>query len=342
MSAACSDVLASLRASPVLLLITLLCAAVVLVNGWTDAPNAIATAVSTGALPFRRAAALAAVCNLFGAAAATVGGAAVAETLYSIADFGGDSRRALCALCAALTGIAVWGVLAWRFGVPTSESHALVAGVSGAALAMPGGVANLNCEAWSRVGLGLLLALGLGLLLGRWWARLLSRRQRSAAFCRRGQIAGAAAMALLHGAQDGQKFMGVFLLGVTLAGDGRGGDVFFVPLWPAVFCAALMALGTLAGGRRIIDTVGRDMTSLTPQTGLAADLGAACTLVLCTLPGLPVSTTHAKTAAILGAGGEQGGIRWRVVRSICLTWLLTFPGCGALAFFLTRLFLFSG
>ena len=140
-------------------------------------------------------------------------------------------------------------------------------------------------------------------------------------------------MALLHGAQDGQKFMGVFLLGVTLAGDGRGGDVFFVPLWPAVFCAALMALGTLAGGRRIIDTVGRDMTSLTPQTGLAADLGAACALVLCTLPGLPVSTTHAKTAAILGAGGGQGGIRWRVVRSICLTWLLTFPGCGALAFF---------
>ena len=331
---------AAMGENPVLMLIAGLTAAVVLVNGWTDAPNAIAGAVATGALSFRRAAALAAVCNLAGTLLAAIGSAPVAETLYTIASFGGDSRLALCALCAALTGIVAWGVLAWRFGVPTSESHALVAGVSGAALAMPGGAANLHAGAWGRVGLGLLLSVGLGLALGRWWSRRMRGWRRSPAFFRRGQMAGAAAMALLHGAQDGQKFIGIFLLGTALAAGGRAEGRISIPLWLAVLCAGLMALGTLAGGRRIVDTVGRDMAVLTPKSGLAADLGAACTLLLCTLGGLPVSTTHVKTTAILGAGAVEGGpINRRVVWSVCMTWLFTFPGCGALGFLLTRLFL---
>ena len=325
-----------------LLLVAGLTAAVVLVNGWTDAPNAIAGAVATGALPFRRAAALAVVCNLLGAALAAAGSAPVAETLYTIASFSGDNRLALCALCAAMTGIVVWGVLAWRFGVPTSESHALVAGVSGAALAMPGGIANLRAAAWGRVGLGLALSVGLGLLLGRWWARRTRRWRRGPAFFRRGQTAGAAAMAILHGAQDGQKFLGVFLLGTALAAGGRAAGSLSIPLWTAALCAGLMALGTLLGGRRIIDTVGREMAPLTPRSGLAADLGAACTLLLCTLGGLPVSTTHVKTTALLGAGWTEGGrFNRRVVRTICLTWIVTFPGCGALGFLLTRIFLFA-
>lgn len=333
---------AGLGENPVLLLIAGLTAAVVLVNGWTDAPNAIAGAVATGALSFRRAAALAAVCNLAGTLLSAIGSAPVAETLYTIASFGGDSRLALCALCAAMTGIVVWGVLAWRFGVPTSESHALVAGVSGAALAMPGGMENLRAGAWSRVGLGLLLSVGLGLTLGWWWFRRTRGWRRSPAFFRRGQIAGAAAMALLHGAQDGQKFIGVFLLGTALAAGGGAADRLTIPLWAAALCAGLMALGTLLGGRRIIDTVGREMAPLSPRSGLAADLGAACTLLLCTMGGLPVSTTHVKTTAILGAGWAEGGrFNRRVVRTICLTWIVTFPGCGALGFLLARLFLFT-
>ena len=150
-----SDVLSQALARPVLGLTVLLVLAVILVNGWTDAPNAIATVVTTGVLSFRRAVALAAVCNLLGVCCMTALGATVAETLYSIADFGGDSRGALSALCAALCAIVVWAVLAWRFGVPTSESHALVAGVTGAALSMPGGLSNVRPEAWARVLLGL-------------------------------------------------------------------------------------------------------------------------------------------------------------------------------------------
>ena len=253
-----SDLFTQVAHNPVLGLTCLLVLAVVLVNGWTDAPNAIATVVSTGVLSFRRAVALAAACNLLGVLVMTAINATVAETVYSIADFGPDRAAALSALCAALCAIVLWAVLAWRFGVPTSESHALVAGLTGAALALPGGLDNIRAGAWGRVLLGLVLS---------------------------------------------------------------------------------VALGTAMGGRRIIETVGRDMVILAPQEGLAADLGGGLCLLLCTLAGLPVSTTHAKTAAILGAGSAGGGtVNRRVAARIALTWLFTFPGCGLLGFLLASLF----
>ena len=166
-----SDLFTQVAHNPVLGLTCLLVLAVVLVNGWTDAPNAIATVVTTGVLPFRRAVALAAVCNLMGVLVMTAVSATVAETIYSIADFGPDRAAALSALCAALCAIVLWAVLAWRFGVPTSESHALVAGLTGAALALPGGLDNIRAGAWGRVLLGLVLSVALG-----WWVGGLCRR----------------------------------------------------------------------------------------------------------------------------------------------------------------------
>ena len=157
-----SDLFTQVAHNPVLGLTCLLVLAVVLVNGWTDAPNAIATVVSTGVLSFRRAVALAAACNLLGVLVMTAINATVAETVYSIADFGPDRAAALSALCAALCAIVLWAVLAWRFGVPTSESHALVAGLTGAALALPGGLDNIRAGAWGRVLLGLVLSVALG------------------------------------------------------------------------------------------------------------------------------------------------------------------------------------
>lgn len=323
--------------NPALALSCALVLAAVLVNGWTDAPNAIATVVASGALSFRRAAVLAAGCNLLGMAVTTAVNAAVAKTLYDMAGFGGGRAASLTALCAALCAVVLWAVLAWRFGVPTSESHALMAALAGAALALPGGAANLRAGAWGRALLGLGLSLALGYLAGGLSRRLLEGLGCSPALCRRGQLAGAGAMAFLHGAQDGQKFLGIFLLAISLA--GAGGADFAVPLWPAALCAAVMALGTAVGGRRIVDTVGRDMVSLSPREGLAAELGGGISLLLCTLTGLPVSTTHAKTAAILGAGAAGGGaVNRRVAGRIALTWLCTFPGCGLLGFFLSALF----
>lgn len=304
-----------------LLPVLLLLAAVILVNGWTDAPNAIATTVAAGVLSFPAAVALAAVCNLLGVVCTAAVSDAVARTLWSIADFG---PYALTALSAALAATVLWAVFAWRFGIPTSESHALVAGLAGAALAL--GAGRLRLEVLFRVAWGLILSLLLGWALGRLFRRLLPPKKEK--FYRRGQIIGSALTAFFHGAQDGQKFLGVLALIFSLE---RG--EFLLPRRAGWACAAVMALGTLLGGRRIIDTVGRKMVCLTPRSGFAADLGSAGTLGLCTLLGLPVSTTHAKTAAILGAGADPNG---RVAGSLGAAWLLTFPACGFLAFFLVK------
>ena len=319
---------------PGLLPVALLTLGVILVNGWTDAPNAIATAVASKALSFPAAAALAAVCDLLGALLSTAFFPAVTRTILDLTRFGGDRRAALWALCAAMAAIVLWSTAAWVFGIPTSESHGLLAGLTGAALALEGGFANIDRHAWARALLALPFSVGLGWLLARVFAAC-PVRTRNDAFYRRAQQVGAAAMAFLHGAQDGQKFLGVFLLGLALAA-GQDSPQSAAPLWLTALCAGAMALGTALGGRRIIDTVGQHMVELDPRRGLSADLAGVTSLLLCTLLGLPVSTTHTKTAAILGAGRRPN---WAVARSIALAWLLTFPACGLLGFFCARLLL---
>ena len=288
---------------PVLLLL----AAVILVNGWTDAPNAIAAPVASGVLSFPSAVLLAAVCNLLGVVCTTRISDAVARTLFSIADFG---PYAVTALTAALAATVLW---------------ALMAGLIGSALAL--GLDRVRLEPLLRVALGLVLSLLLGAFLGRAILELLPTGKDP--LYQKGQMLGAALTAFLHGAQDGQKFLGVLALLLTL----QTGTFSLPPQAPWV-CAALMALGTLLGGRRIIDTVGRKLVTLTPRSGFAAELGCAAVLTLCTLWGLPVSTTHAKSAAIFGAGAHPDS---RVAGSLGAAWLFTFPACGALAFLLVRL-----
>jgi len=326
--------------NPALAATVLLTLAVLLVNGWTDAPNAIAGAVVTGALPFRAAVAMAAVCNFLGVLCVTAVNASVAETVYSIASFGGGPRAALTALCASMTAIVLWAGMAWRFGIPTSESHALVAGISGAAVALEGSLSCIRWDCWGRVLLGLLLSTAAGFWTGRGAQKRLVRADASPRVFRLAQIPGAAGTAFLHGAQDGQKFLGVFLLGAALAQGRSDEQTFVIPLWLMALCACFMAMGTLMGGRRIIDRVGRDMVHLGPREGLAADLGGILCLLGATLLGLPVSTTHTRTAALLGVGSVGAApVDWRVAGQIALAWILTFPGCMAIGYWTARLFL---
>lgn len=333
------DFLTQLSRNPALSGTVLLTLAVLLVNGWTDAPNAIAGAVSTGALPFRPAVALAAVCNFLGVLCVTSVNASVAETVYSIASFGGGPRAALTALCAAMTAIVLWAGLAWWFGIPTSESHALVAGISGAAVALEGSLSCVRWDCWARVILGLIMSTAAGFWAGRASGQRLKGVKWSDRTFRLLQLPGAAGTAFLHGAQDGQKFIGVFLLGAALAQGRADEGTFVIPLWLMALCALFMALGTLMGGKRIIDTVGREMVALGPRDGLAADLGNVACLLGATLLGLPVSTTHTRTCALLGVGsaGERRP-DWAVAGKIALAWLLTFPGCMAVGYWMARVF----
>ncbi len=313
------------------LLPALLALGVLFINGWTDAPNAISTAVATGALSYGRAVLLAAGCNLLGCLLTSACSGAVAATVSSLVDLGSDPIRARAALCAALFSVILWGTLAWRFALPTSESHALLAGLSGAAVALRGNFSCLMAEPWRKTFLGLALSLLSGWLLSRLLTALLPKRGRYRTL----QTAAACFMAFAHGAQDGQKFLGILLLS---AGDFPAFSSL-PPIALPLLCALTMALGTALGGRRLLAALGKDLTVLTPRSGFTADLSGALCLLFSTLLGSPVSTTHTKAAAILGVA--QKGQTWNRTAAFRLlrVWLLTFPACALLAFFLTRIML---
>lgn len=336
-SAFCSQ----LTASPLLDAAILLTLAVVFVNGWTDAPNAIAAAVATSALSFRQAALMAGICNLLGGVCTAWLNAQVAYTIYSIADFSGQPDLALAALCAALTAIVGWAVAAWLFGLPTSESHALTAGLTGAAVALRGSFSAVHWWAWGRLLLGLILSVAAGFWLARLIWGVLPHGPRASRLFLRLQIPAAAGMSFCHGAQDGQKFMGVFLLCVTLAQGSEADGSFSVPLWLAVLCSLVMALGTCVGGGRIVRTIGTQLAPIDPCRGFAADLSGILCLLGATLLGLPVSTTHTKSAAIWGAGSLGPGhqVNRPVLAQLWLSWLLTFPCCGLIGYGAALLFL---
>ncbi len=333
--------------NPMLLVSSILTLGVILVNGWTDAPNAIATCVSTRAIGVRKAIIMAAVFNFFGVLVMTSINASVAMTISNMVDFGGDARISLIALCAAMAAIVIWATAAWYFGIPTSESHALIAGLSGAAVAIQNSFSGINGEEWIKVIYGIVLSTLLGFVLGFFTSRLTvlicrnKNRFKTDRFFGTAQIAGGAAMAFMHGAQDGQKFMAIFLLGSAFAGGNTGISTFTVPLWLMILCSVVMGLGTSIGGYRIIKSVGMDMVKLKPYQGFAADAAATLCLLFSSLTGIPVSTTHTKTTAIMGVGAARrmSNVNWSIVKDLVLTWVCTFPGCGLLGFLLAKLFL---
>ena len=347
MTISLTEFLSQLVSNPALLVTVLLTLGVILVNGWTDAPNAIATCVSTRSISARGAILMAAVFNFLGVLVMTLVNATVAETIYNMVDFGGDTHQALIALCAALFAIVTWATAAWKFGIPTSESHALIAGISGAAIALHSGLSGINGGEWIKVIYGLALSTVLGFGMGWITVKLTEMicrrmdRRKTQGFFQGAQIAGGAAMAFMHGAQDGQKFMGVFLLGCFLA-QGQGSVTNFqIPVWLMVLCSLVMALGTSIGGYRIIKAVGMDMVKLEKYQGFSADLAGAGCLLVSSLTGIPVSTTHTKTTAIMGVGAAKrlSSVNWGVVKEMVWTWVLTFPGCGLIGFLMAKLFM---
>lgn len=333
--------------NPALAVTVLLTLGVILVNGWTDAPNAIATVVGTRSLGVNKAIVMAAVCNFLGVIVMTAFNSTVAMTITKMVNFGGNNEQALIALCAALFAIVIWATAAWWFGIPTSESHALIAGISGAAIALQGGLSGINGAEWIKVIYGLFVStfLGFGMGYGVCWltgkiCRNMDRR-KTRGFFQKAQICGGAAMAFMHGAQDGQKFMGVLILGVVLVNDADTAGQFALPIWMMILCSVVMGLGTSIGGKKIIKSVGMDMVKMETYQGFSADAAGALCLLCSTLFGLPVSTTHTKTIAVMGVGAVKraSAINMGVVKDMVLTWVLTFPGCGIIGFIMAKLFM---
>ncbi len=313
-----------------LLLVLILILGAEFVNGWTDAPNAIATVVSTRSLSPIQAVVMAAVLNLAGvfsgtAVAATIGKGIVDPGVVDLTTVGG-----------AMVGIIIWSTTASFWGIPTSESHALVAGLAGAGLATAGPAA-LVFEGWKKVGYGLafstLLGFGGGLATMTAVYRLFHRASpgRNRRTFRVLQVLSSGFMAFSHGSNDGQKFMGAFTLALVLGGRI---ETFAIPKSVIFLCAGVMALGTITGGWRIMHTLGARITRLQTHQGFAAEMAAASTIELASGLGIPLSTTHTISTAIMGVGATRGvrAVRWGVTRDLITAWVLTFPICALISY----------
>ena len=332
--------------SPLTVTSMLLTFVVVFVNGLTDAPNAISTVTVTRCMKLRSALVMSAVFNFLGVGIMSALNNSVTMTISNIVNFGNDTYSSSVALSAALFSIVLWAVLAWYFGIPTSESHALIAGLSGSAIAINGGFSGINRGEWVKAVKGLFTSCLFGFVVGFILCRLIIiffrnvNRKSAESFFRYGQIFSAAAMSFMHGAQDGQKFIAVLMLCMSFSGNAQ--EIKFGINWKiTLLCSAVMALGTMCGGKRIIKSVGMDMVKLQKYQGFSADLSASLSLFVSTVMGFPVSTTHAKTTAMMGAGVARSAksLNPSVIKEIALTWALTFPGCGLIGFTVTKIFL---
>ena len=301
-------------------------------NGFHDAANSIATVVSTRVLSPRLAVAWAAFFNF---AAFLIFGTAVASTIAK--DVVDQSVLTNAVIFAGLVGAIVWDVITWYLGLPTSSSHALVGGMAGAAVGSAGWHA-LIASGLQKIAVFIVLSPIIGLLLGftilvlvYWAFHRYKKVHRLNRGFRRAQLVSAAAFSLGHGANDAQKTMGVIL--ALLIANGVVAKTASVPLWVVLSAHTAIGLGTLFGGWRIVHTMGSRITKLNPVSGMSAEMAAALTLFFTAHAGIPVSTTHTITGAIVGVGTTQrlGAVRWGIAGRVVWAWVLTIPGAFVVA-----------
>ena len=342
--------------TPMLILAIILVVGVVFINGWTDAPNAIATCISTRCIKPKAAIIMAAVFNFLGVITMFFLSQKTAETISGMVDFGSNATLALNALCAGMIGVIAWGVLAWAFGIPSSESHALIAGITGAGLAamtmgLDASIPFGPTSSWAFTLYGLILSCFFGFAVGYVIIQLIRGlckkmdRNKTRPFFKYAEVCSGAAMAYVHGAQDGLKFIGVLFLAIELAAKANGIDAQIVGdtsyWWVAAITALVMGLGTSIGGYKIIKKVGMGMAKLEPYEGFATDFTSAIGILLSTFAGIPVSTTQVKSFSILGVGASKGikKVNRKIAGEMVMTRIFTFPGCGLIGYVFTLIFI---
>ena len=319
--------------TPLLLTVLVLAVAFDYVNGFHDTANAIATSVSTRALRPEHAILMSATANFLGALAGT----AVAKTISSGIATTPDGDAGQIIVAAALVGAIAWDLITWRLGIPSSSSHALIGGIIGAVLAASGagalkvdGIVGLVIfPLVTSPILGVLVGFGFMIVLLNVFKRMHPRKLNDR--FRRLQVVSAGFMAFSHGSNDAQKTMGVITLAL-IAGGLLPADAK-IPLWVILLAASAMSLGTAAGGWRIIRTMGQRVVKLDPVHGFAAETTAATIILTASQFGMPVSTTHVISSAIMGVGSSDrfSAVRWGVAGNIVIAWILTIPASGAMA-----------
>jgi len=323
----------------ILILVILLALIFDYINGFHDAANAIATVVSTRVLTLRNAVIMAAVFNFVGA----ITGTAVAKTISSgLAD---ASVVTQYTVLSALIGACVWNLITWYWGLPSSSSHAIIGGLVGAVV----GTAGLDAFKWkalySKVLIPLVASPTIGLVLSFfvmtlcYWVFKRVKPKNVTSVSRKLQLLSSASMAFSHGANDAQKSMGIITLAIV-AYEAKLPQWVLphapgqIPFWVVLACSLMMGLGTLAGGKRIIKTMGSKIIKITPLQGFAAEISSSLVLFVAARLGIPVSTTHAISACIMGSGLTKGtnAVKWGVAGNIVVAWVLTIPAAAAISF----------
>ena len=314
------------------------------INGFHDTANAIATVVSTRVLSPRSAIILAAVLNFVGALVAQN----VAKTIASgLVD---KSFVNQSVILSAILGAIIWNLITWKYGIPSSSSHALIGGLCGAAISR-GGIGALKLDGLKeKVLVPLVMSPIIGVAIGFVLMAviyLIARKIRSnnaLMIFKPLQILSSSLMAFSHGSNDAQKSMGIITLALVAGGFIPHSDKVIIPLWVMLSCALVMALGTAAGGWRIIKTMGHKILRMEPPQGFAAETGASIVILLASKLGIPVSTTHVISSSIFGVGlaKNKNAVRWIVARDMIFAWVLTIPASAIMAMCLSYVLMAIG
>ena len=314
----------------------------ILTNAITDAPNAISTIVGTKTMKFKNAAYLSAAFNFFGTFIMSFISISVANCISSMVKLE-NGITAVVALGIAMFSVIIFALIAMWFGIPTSETHGLIAGLTGSSIALYG-IEAINFEEWKNVIIGLVWSvLGTYLItkvLVNIFKEYIQKIRESK--IRKYQVYGCCAMSFIHGAQDGQKFIGIIIIFFSVINNSNI-NVVINPveyIWVIVFVSILMSIGISIGGRKIVDNIGSNLAKITNRQGLITDISTFITLFIASIAGLPVSTTHVKSLSIIGVAKSYNcNINKIEIKNIIKAWIYTFPICGAISYIITKMLL---
>lgn len=308
-------------------------------NAITDAPNAIATLVGTKVMSFRKAAKLSAIFNFIGIVVMSLINISVANCISSMVNLN-DSKNGIIVLISGMIAVIVFALIAMKFGIPTSETHGLIAGLTGAAVAIYGW-GSVSLYEWKNVMIGLIWSIFGTVLIGY----VISKISEKIIFLTKNesiekwQILGCCGMSFMHGAQDGQKFIGILIIFFSLAKNVPIPEMInpLDNIGIILYTAFIMAMGVSIGGKKIVDNIGGEMVELDNKQALMSDITTIITLLIASLIGIPVSTTHAKTMSIIAIGKNKNTkIDKSKVFSICKAWFWNFPISGGIGFLLAN------
>ena len=333
--------------NPGFFVISALVLGVLFVNGMVDAPNSIATCVSTRSISPKKALVVAAVSSFLGMFVTSMISATVASTIYNLVSFGDNNTYGVISVIAALFSIVLWSTFAAKLSIPSSQSHALVAGLTGSSVAILNGFSGVNFDEWKKVIYGLVISIILGFVLGYIIVKIIETicrkmdRRKTIPFFRKTSVLSGALNSFMNGAQDGQKFLGILLLGLTLC-SGNYGETPEIPVWLMLIFSITMTIGISIGGLRVIKTIGTRLVKLEAYQGTAADLASSACLLISTIFGVPISTTHTSTTAMMGVGASRNikKVNWEIFKKMIKAWIFTFPGCGLVGFVITKIMIF--